>query len=731
MVGTSPVVLPATEFLDERTRVLKYGDSFAVLNTMGDACPKQGGAHGYFHEGTRYISRFEMRICEEIPVLLGSTVTEDNAELSVDLTNQAVREGERVMLPADSIHILKRVFLYENSCYQKISLFNHGVEKIHFSISFLFDSDFADIFEVRGFFRKERGQKQPVLHEDNTIRLAYLGLDGKTRESSILFDVAPYHVAEHRFRYEFSLGPKSTQSIDLMMIFQADAAQAKPADVGTSIPTTSTHRSFERASEANRARLRQRKEMGCQLTTSNEVFNVWLNRSISDLYLLLTDVDGGAYPYAGIPWYNTVFGRDGIITALETLWLDPSISRGVLRCLSKTQAEHEDTERDEEPGKIVHETRLGEMAVLHEVPFGLYYGSVDSTPLFITLVHEYHKRTHDDDFVASLWPNVLRAIRWMEVYGDVDGDLFLEYSRSSPTGLVQQGWKDSDDSVFHADGTLAEGPIALCEVQGYAYAAYRAAAQLADWLGTPAEQKEYLSRAAELKKRFAERFWSDEIASFVLALDGKKRPCEVRTSNAGHTLWTGIAEAEQASSTARVLMGPSMFSGWGIRTVSAQEIRYNPISYHNGSVWPHDNAIVAAGLSKYGFKSAVNQTFSALFDVSLFVDLHRMPELFCGFSRRAGQGPTAYPTACAPQAWSAAAVFMLLEAALGLSVDAVRHQIRFDQPILPPWLDWVEIRNLRIGANSIDLLLRRARHDVGIEVLRKTGDKSIAVTKSV
>ena len=698
---------------------------------MGDANPHQGGAHGFYYNGTRFFSMFEMRICEEMPVFLGSTVTEDNAELSVDLTNQAVRAGERTILPADSIHILKRIFLYENACFQKISVFNHDVTPVRFSVTFRFDSDFADIFEVRGFLRRARGEKLPPVCGNKNICLPYKGLDGKRRDSTILFDVRPFQISQQHFRYDFLLGPKSTQSIDLMLDFNIWESDDGNASSSIERQSSITHISFDQASEKNHKRLKQSRARGCEITTSNEVFNVWLNRSVSDLYLLLTDAKGGAYPYAGIPWYNTVFGRDGIITALQTLWFDPSIAKGVLKRLSTTQAATANIERDQQPGKIVHETRTGEMVELNELPFGRYYGSVDSTPLFVMLIEAYWRRTHDNSFVASLWPNITRALHWIETFGDSDGDSFLEYARSSHTGLVQQGWKDSDDSVFHADGTLAEGPIALCEVQGYAFAAYRAAANLAEWLGKDTDRDRFLARADELQRKFSERFWSDELSCFALALDGKKDRCEVRTSNAGHALWTGIADRSHAVSTARVLMGPSMFSGWGVRTVSSQEIRYNPISYHNGSVWPHDNAIVAAGLSKYGFKSAANQTFSALFDVSLFVDLHRMPELFCGFSRRTGQGPTSYPTACAPQAWAAAAVFMLLEAVLGLNVDAIGNQISFAQPILPPWLEWVEVRNLRVGQNAIDLLLRRARNDVGIEVLRKSGQEPVSVTKAI
>jgi glycogen debranching enzyme len=484
---------------------------------------------------------------------------------------------------------------------------------------------------------------------------------------------------------------------------------------------------FDQARYAARASLDAQKEECCRIEAPNGQFNAWVKRAASDLHMMTTMLPTGPYPYAGVPWFNTPFGRDGLITALECLWLQPELARGVLAYLASTQATEVIPEQDAEPGKILHETRNGEMAALGEMPFARYYGSVDATPLFVHLAVEYYKRTGDRKFVECIWPNVEAALHWMHRYGDRDGDGFLEYSCECHDGLVHQGWKDSDDAIFHADGSLARGPIAVCEVQGYAYAAWRAGAALAADFGRVEQAKDFAKRAETLRVRFDNAFWWDEAGTYALALDGDKRPCQVRASNAGQCLFSGIAFPERAIGLAQTLLARESFSGWGVRTLATSGPRYNPMGYHNGGVWPHDNALIACGLAQYGMAEEASRIFTGLFDTAMYLDLHRVPELFCGFPRDPGEGPVLYPVACAPQAWSAASIFLLFQASLGLTIDGCASKISFVRPWLPLFLNEATILNLRVGDASLDLTLVRHESDIGVKVQRKKGNVEIAV----
>jgi glycogen debranching enzyme len=465
------------------------------------------------------------------------------------------------------------------------------------------------------------------------------------------------------------------------------------------------------------------------VVSSHDRLDRWIRRSTADLDMMMTQTARGLYPYAGIPWFSTPFGRDGLITAFELLWANPEVAGGVLAFLAETQATWNSDAQDAQPGKILHEMRGGEMAALNEIPFGRYYGTVDATPLFVMLADAYAERTADLALIDRLWPAITAALEWMQTSGDVDGDGLIEYARQSATGLVQQGWKDSQDSVFHADGTLAAAPIALSEVQGYAYGAWQGAARLATLRGDASSAAEWNARAEQLRRRFEDAFWCEDLGTYALALDRDKRPCRIRSSNAGHCLLSGIAAPHRAQRIAETLLDEDSFGGWGVRTVASGQARYNPMSYHNGSVWPHDNALVAAGLSRYGFTAAACRILDAMFNLSQVVDLYRLPELICGFHRRGSEHPTLYPVACAPQAWAAGAVYLLLQASLGLRIDAAERRVSFVRAVLPASIESLQITNLHVADASVDLLLERHPHDVGVRVLRRTGEVDIVAVK--
>ena len=702
---------------DDRTRVLKQGDTFAVFDRFGDVQPVGLGEQGLYHDGTRFLSRLELRLGGRRPLLLSSTVRKENDLLAVDLSNPDLKQPDgSLMLARGELHLFRSKFLWKNVCYERVRISSFSRDPIAVDLTFDFDADFADIFEVRGSKRPRRGQRADEPPAEAGVTFRYEGLDGVTRRSRLSFDPPPAELTARRARYHLELGARQTATLVLRVACEEgeDARTPPPVD---------------QAFAALTGQLSRASFSACRIQAASDDLDEWIARSISDLQMMVTETPHGAYPYAGVPWFSTPFGRDGIITALEALWFEPALARGVLGYLAATQADATEPARDAQPGKILHEARGGEMAALGEVPFGRYYGSVDATPLYVMLAAAYLRRTGDVAFLRELAPHVDRALAWIERDGDADGDGFVEYARQTTKGLVQQGWKDSHDSIFHADGTLAEGPIALCEVQGYVYAAFRAAAEIARALGRPRDADAYLDKAQVLRAKFAEQFWDEELGTFVLALDGHKRPCRVRSSNAGHALWTGIADPVHARRVAEALMRDQSFSGWGIRTIASSEARYNPMSYHNGSIWPHDNAILAAGLARYGFTDLALRVFDALLAASATVDLHRLPELYCGFARRPGEGPTLYPVACAPQAWASAAVFMLLGAVLGISVDGQRGEIAFDHPMLPPGLGELRIAGLEVGGARVDLLIETQPHDVGLTVLTREGNVSVVVVK--
>jgi glycogen debranching enzyme len=707
-------ILSEAERAAAAVRVLKRDDTFAVFDPHGDIIPGPASPYGLYYAGTRFLSRFELLLGSREPLLLSSTVAGDNSSFTADLTNPDVVRDDKVVFSRGVLHLFRSRVLCNGGFVERIRVANHGLESIEVPLTIRFDSDFADVFEVRGTRRSRRGQQLDNVAGENSVLLRYRGLDGVERRTRVQCGRAPDRAEDGSWFFAVSLRQHEYAEIEIAATCEVGEERRSPT-------------AFEDILVSARAVTAQGDL--CEVTTSNASFDTWLRRSSADLRMMVTETPFGPYPYAGIPWFSTPFGRDGIITALELLWITPHIARGVLSFLAETQAPAVNDAQDAQPGKILHEMREGEMAALGEIPFGRYYGSVDATPLFVMLAYAYFERTGDLQLIDNLWPHILAALHWMDAFGDVDRDGFIEYARRSETGLIQQGWKDSSDSVFHADGRLAEPPIALCEVQGYAYAAWSGAARLAAARGELDRAQQWIDRADALRRQFERAFWCDDLGTYALALDAAKAPCRVRTSNAGHCLFTEIANPGHARRVADTLMSEASFSGWGIRTVSAAAPRYNPMSYHNGSVWPHDNALIAAGFARYGLMSEASRVLTAMFELSQAVDLHRLPELICGFHRRPDGFPTLYPVACAPQTWAAGAVFLLLQACLGLCLDAANHRVSFRRTTLPASIDSLRIVNLHVGDARVDLLLTQHVHDVGITVLRREGQLEVVAVK--
>lgn len=710
-------ILASSSYADDRTKVLNTGNTFAIFDRWGDAKQIGTKVQGIYHEGTRFISDLEFRINGYRPVLLSSNIKEENEILSIDLANPRMElDGDKV-IEKGLLHISRSKFLLEGICYETIIIQNFDIQEYNFEGSLYFEGDFNDIFEVRGMERNMRGKVlKPEAENKDVLKLSYVGLDNIKRTSWVKFENNIEWIKGNSAIFPVKLGAGEKIEIHYSIQCQIGDRVVPPAN------HTEALRNISKA-------LKEGKEKIADIYTNHEQFTQWIDRSKFDLISLLTPTKHGLYPYAGVPWYNTAFGRDGIITAMECLWIAPDVSKGVLMYLAASQAKEADPFRDAEPGKILHEARGGEMVELNEIPFKKYYGTIDATPLFIALAGYYYKRTADKITINAIWESIELAIHWIEEYGDIDNDGFIEYKQKMESGLANQGWKDSHDSVSHENGELAEPSIALCEVQGYVYDAYHQAAYLAEALDKTETAARWHQKAATLKQRFNEVFWDSDMEFYVLALDGEKNPCRVKTSNAGQCLYSGIVDSDKAEKLVKNLLQSDMFSGWGIRTLSSQAKKYNPMSYHNGSVWPHDTAMVAYGMARYGYLEEAMRLMQGLFEACLYIDLQRLPELFCGFSFRHGEAPTSYPVACVPQAWSVAAVFLLLQSCLQICVNAPEKKLEFNKPQLPHYLDQVIVRNLRVPDGKFDLEFQKYQWDMGIHIISKPKDWEVVVYK--
>jgi glycogen debranching enzyme len=700
--------------------VLKHDDLFAVFNDRGDfhgtlhPVGPSTGADGLFQDDTRILSAFTLSIAGRMPQVLGAGIGRDNVLFTAHLANPQMRADDGTPIDSGRIAIHRRRFLWRRKLYEAVQVESFLPHAVATSLVFEADADFCDVFEIRGATRARRGKLLDPVAGENALLLAYRGLDGQMRKTGIAFSV-PVIVQGTRITLPLTLAPGDRQGFLLSISSEGDILPPSAMSFLSAL---------KRSKHSARRALRDLKP----ISTSNAAFDAWLHRAAADLSLLITELDTGPYPYAGIPWFSAPFGRDAVVTAMQVLWVDPSLARGVLAYLSSLQAADRSAFHDSEPGKIMHELRKGEMAALLEVPFGRYYGGVDTTPLFVMLAGAYLRRTGDVEFIRRVWPAVKAALAWMDEFGDQDGDGFIEYRRGLESGLSNQGWKDSSDSVFHAGGDLASGAIAMVEVQAYAVAAKEAASAMAAAIGDPGVAATLARQAAALRQKVDASFWSEEIGTYALALDGMKRPCVVRASNAGHVLFCGVAKPERAARVGRDLMSRELFSGWGVRTVAEGESRYNPMSYHNGTVWPHDCSIVAAGLARYGMNEEAGRILSGLFDAARNLTAFRMPELFCGFPRRAGEAPVCFPSACTPQAWASGAVFLLLQACLGVDIDAAARIVHVRKPFLPEWLEHVSVSQLAVGEGRASLHFSRASDEVRVGISDTKGDIRLVVS---
>ena len=715
----SSFYIQATESIQQRwPRTLKQGDTFGLFDALGDCVAPGLTPGGLFHNDTRYLSGVQLLIDGQRPLLLSSAVENDNVILTVDLSNPDIYQGNAIVLPREILHIRRSKFLWQGSCHERIAVRNFDTKPQKCWLTINFAADFADLFEIRGMQRAKRGELTCAVVGNNKTIFRYVGLDRIERRSEICLDPPPRQLFKSQALYALELGPNEQFAL-VMTVRCTDSVSPREAVTDVfSEPYRAARRGASRAAS-----------LGGSATSSNELANRMLARAGADLSMLVSDTPQGPYPYAGTPWFSTPFGRDGLITALQILWLDPGLARGVLRYLAHHQATALDPRSDAEPGKILHETRASEMANLGEVPFGHYYGSIDSTPLFVLLAARYFERSGDIETIRQLWPHIEAALSWIDTYGDRDGDGFVEYYRMSADGLTNQGWKDSADSIMHADGSLATGPIALCEVQAYVYAAKQGASALAAALGRHEQAASLAAAAEKLRTDFEAKFWIENLGAYALALDGEKRPCQVLSSNAGQVLVCGIAAPERARILATTLLTPEMFSGWGIRTLSADAPRFNPMSYHNGSVWPHDNALIALGLARYGLKRGASAIFEGLFEAAGHMDMMRFPELFCGFPRRRGVAPVLYPVACSPQAWASVVPFALLQASLGLELNYANREISFHNPQLPRFLEEVRINDLELAEATVNLRLRRRGSHTEVAIVSQRGDIGIKITQ--
>ncbi len=693
------------------TLTIKSGNLFLLCDEEGNIPIGNTAGLGLYLGDTRHLSAYEMILDQIRPTTLLTSARLGSAS-EQQLTNRDIRIRNRIV--RKETLLISRSRIIGSGLEERLVVSNFNSFEVTITLLLRFSSDFADIFEVRGLRRDQRGSIHRPTVDPVGVTLSYDGLDHVRRETRLEFSPAPDRVSGTSAVFRLRLPPLG--SVSLRITVTASHSSLHPATRDHSRVLMPAHGQGANwlAAQTN-------------IETNNEFFNAALDRSLADLRLLINRLDDDEYIAAGTPWYASLFGRDSLITAWQTLAWNPEIARGVLRLLARFQGRQRDDWRDEEPGKILHELRTGELAKSGLIPHSPYYGAVDSTPLFVMLLGAYERWTGDHALVEQLAPALDAALQWMIQDGDPDHDGFIEYSRRSIKGLANQGWKDSGEGIVNRNGSLPQPPIALVEVQGYAYAAYLAGADLLETLGRTGEAGNLRARAVSLRDRFEQQFWMETERYYALGLDGRKQHITAITSNPGHALWTGIASQERAELVADRLLSPALFSGWGVRTLAEDMAAYNPLGYHLGTIWPHDNALIVAGLMRYGFPDHARRIATSLFDAGRAFRYYRLPELFCGITRTEHSTPIGYPVACSPQAWAAGSLPYILQALLGIHPQSSGRVLLVDHPALPDWLREVRVNRLRIGSGRVNLVARREGPRTAVDVLAVDGDVAVDV----
>jgi glycogen debranching enzyme len=687
------------------------GKTFLATNVAGDIVPPGAPDVGFFHEDTRFLSHLEFRLDGQRSVVLSSS-TEKTFVSQIELTTGNITLRDSFDLPENTIHIRREQLLASDILFDRYTFENFNRCPVAFTVEVTCNADFVDVFQVRGTARLSHGQYYQPLVEDDGLIFSYRGLDDVLRQTVVRMNPPPVEIAGNTARWELHLEPLRKTALEVTVTPRVENKESR-AEVYE----------FDAQLHARRAAFQEFDSASTSFTSSNSVFDNLFRNAMGDFHALRIPFGQEHVIAAGIPWFATIFGRDSIIAAYQTLSLNPELAKDTLRVLARYQASEVDDWRDAQPGKILHESREGEMTRCGEMPFGPYYGSVDATPLWLILLSETYNWTADEALAREMLPHVYRALDWIDQYGDIDGDGFVEYLRRSPRGLANQGWKDSWDANIHRDGSIANPPIALCEVQGYVYDAKYRISSLLKAFGDPERAEKCRREANDLARRFDKTFWSAERGYYSMALDCDKKPLDVISSNPGHLLWSRIINRERARVVTQRLMQEDMFSGWGWRTMAQSEQVFNPLSYHRGSVWPHDNSLIAHGMALNEFREPALRILGALFQAAMEFRDYRLPELFCGVQRRPFDEPVHYPVSCSPQAWASGSLFLILTSVLGIRPSAHRKELNIINPQLPDWLGYLHIRNLKIGNSRVGLDFTRRDHRTFCNVVDISGDK--------